>query len=579
MMPPEEQPTPGAADASTEDDAAWVRAATLRLTGMRGVSPSREEALVADEVLALLTEGGLEGAYTAIGLDPLPGDRWGRRNVFAYLRGQSARTVVLLGHFDTVATTDYGPLEPWALDPAGLAARADQLTESAPGLADDLRAAPDDWLLGRGVVDMKSGVAAIIAVLRHYAQAQRGGRGEPPLSLVLLATPDEENASAGVLQGVRFLLELREREGLDYLGAINTDYTNALYPGDPQRYIYSGTVGKLLPTFLVIGRESHVGEPFQGLDANLLAAELIRDLSMQVDLCDTHAGQRTPPPVTLHATDLKATYDVQLPFAAYFYLNVLTFTTQPGDLLERLRHRAEAALATTVARVAEAARQWSADGHRPQTLDEAAPRDAVLTYAELHAATIARLGADTVAEALARAEEPLAPELDARERCVRLVEALWRLSGRRGPAVVLFYSPPYYPHVAPVSGALDAAVRAVAAAHPEQRLAVRDLYPYISDMSYLRLAADLELDPLIANLPTWREWQEPPASAQPGGYSLPLAAIRQLDLPVVNLGPYGRGAHQRGERLLMSYSFGVLPRLLRETIERLADGSGDESSE
>ena len=40
-------------------------------------------------------------------------------------------------------------------------------------------------------------------------------------------------------------------------------------------------------------------------------------------------------------------------------------------------------------------------------------------------------------------------------------------------------------------------------------------------------------------------------------------------LPVVNFGPYGAGAHQRGERLVMSYSFETLPRLLLETIERL----------
>jgi arginine utilization protein RocB len=38
---------------------------------------------------------------------------------------------------------------------------------------------------------------------------------------------------------------------------------------------------------------------------------------------------------------------------------------------------------------------------------------------------------------------------------------------------------------------------------------------------------------------------------------------------MINLGPYGWGAHQRGERLLQSYSFGVLPQLIVEVIERL----------
>ena len=46
--------------------------------------------------------------------------------------------------------------------------------------------------------------------------------------------------------------------------------------------------------------------------------------------------------------------------------------------------------------------------------------------------------------------------------------------------------------------------------------------------------------------------------------------MRQLNLPVVNLDPYGKGAHQPGERVLMSYAFGALPQLLDEVIEHLA---------
>jgi arginine utilization protein RocB len=70
----------------------------------------------------------------------------------------------------------------------------------------------------------------------------------------------------------------------------------------------------------------------------------------------------------------------------------------------------------------------------------------------------------------------------------------------------------------------------------------------------------------MANMPVWRD---PAAPARPGSYTLPLDAIRALDMPVVNLGPYGAGAHQASERTQMSYSFGTLPQLLLETIHRL----------
>ncbi len=339
---------PGGQQAGDWYDA--VRDYTVRLVRIASVSPGAGERAVAEEALRILREGDLEDAYAASGLDELPGDAHGRANAYAFLRGASADTVVLLGHIDTVGTEDYGALEPYALDPDALTERQGELASFTPELRDVLARYPNDVLLGRGVADMKSGVAINLAVMRRLArEAQAGGRSQNaptwPLSVVALATPDEENESAGVLQAVRFLLRLRAEHGLRYLGAINTDTILPRYPGDPRRYIYSGTIGKLLPSFLVVGREAHVGTPFAGVDANLIVAEIVRDVDMNPDLCDVVRGQATPPPVTLHAADLKARYDVQLPFMASFYLNVLTFTTGPGELLEKLRARTEAALA------------------------------------------------------------------------------------------------------------------------------------------------------------------------------------------------------------------------------------------
>jgi arginine utilization protein RocB len=551
-----------------EDD--WferVRDYTEQLVRVRAFSPTVDERRVADAILGLLVAGGLERAYTTVGLDPLEHDALGRRNVFAFVRGQRTDTLVLLGHFDTVDTADYGAFEPWATDPAGLAERIDALAAQTPGLRDDLDAHAGDWLFGRGSVDMKSGVAANLAVIRRIADA--ASRGEPPaISVLFLATADEETESAGVLQAVRFLLRLRTEQGLSYLGAINTDYTTAQHPGDPHHYVYTGTIGKLLPSFLVVGRESHVGDPFDGVDANLVAAELIRDLSMNDVLCDRVRGQATPPPVTLKAADLKARYDVQLPFAAYFYLNVLTFTTDPGALLRRVRVYAETALAHVLTHLRETQEHWLGGGQQTADAQRVVPErtGAVFTYQELCELCATRLGAERVQQELFQEWGRWPSEIDKRERSLHLVRRLWDLSGKRGPAIVLYYSPPYYPHVAAAPSALHTTMRAVAGAHPELLLAEREYYPYISDMSYLRLEAGGDITALTANMPVW---QPPDAPPRPGGYTLPLEAIGALDLPVVNLGPYGRGAHQRGERVLMSYSFGVLPQLIWETFQRL----------
>ena len=542
-----------------------VRDYTLRLVNIRSVSPGSGEIQVVQQVLHLLREGGLDTLYTEIGLDPLEEDTYGRQNAYAFLQGQSPHTLVLLGHIDTVDTQDYGPLAAYALDPLALSERQEELLALTPDVQAEMAAHAHDWMFGRGVIDMKSGVAANIAIMRQLAEQSR--LSPLPLSVVLLATPDEEHESAGVLQAVRFLLQLRARYGLTYVGAINTDYTAALYLHDPHRYVYTGTTGKLLSSFLIIGREAHAGEPFEGLDANLLAAELIRDVSMNQDLCDVVRGQITPPPVTLHATDLKTHYDVQLPFAAYFYLNVLTFYTEPAALLAQLRNLAEQSMARVLERIERTELHWLHRlGQHMQMVRHHPRSGSVLTYADLYTETAQKLGKERVASALNDEWQRWPADLDKRQRSLYLVYRLWMLSGRRGPAIVLYYSPPYYPHVATTRSALHQAVAAVVNNHSDLQLVQQEYYPYISDMSYLRLDPGVDLTALIANMPLW---QDQPVPTQAGGYSLPLETIRQLNLPVVNFGPYGRSVHQRGEAALMSYSFGILPQLLYETIEQL----------
>ncbi len=532
-----------------------VRQYTKLLTSINSVSPGKGEYQVSEAVLMLLHEDMEERAYSQVGFDPIENDPYERQNVYAFLKGKSPATIILMGHIDTVGIQDYGELEADACNSIALWEKRNQLGPTLAGTN------PNDWMFGRGALDMKSGVAVNIALMHYFAQYAP----DIPLSVLFLATPDEENESAGILQAAHLLTRLREQYHLNYIGVINTDCTTAQYVGDPHRYIYTGTVGKLLPSFLCIGRESHVGTPFHGFDANLLAAELIHDLSMNAELCDVVNGQITAPPVTLRATDLKSHYNTQLPLTAYFYLNVLTFTTTPEMLLERLRHYAESSLTQVLARVDKTEARWRTIGGVQE--QNAQPRTGVvLTYAELYQEMVQRLGEQQVASELHAEWEQQPTTLDTRERSLHLVHRLWTLSGRQGPAVVLYYSPPYYPHVSATPGPLQDAITEVITAHPEIPLVQQEYFPYLSDLSYLRLDADVDPSILKTNMPIWKE----PTAQETRGYYLPLETIEKLNIPVVNFGVYGQGAHQRNEAVLMSYSFGTLPELICETIERLA---------
>ncbi|MDQ2743934.1 MAG: hypothetical protein M3Z66_16785, partial [Chloroflexota bacterium] len=266
---------------------------------------------------------------------------------------------------------------------------------------------------------------------------------------------------------------------------------------------------------------------------------------------------------TLRVTDLKDHYDTQLALAAYVLLNVLTLTTDPATLLDCLRPRTQESLARALSRLDDAERRWKASSRAAESPKEPR-RGSVMTYRELHDQTVQTLGRESVAEALENEWERWPVDMDKRERCVKLIERLWALSGRQGPAVVLFYAPPYYPHVAPTPSALRDATEAVVAAHPELNLMQGAYFPLLSDLSYLRLNKAAGLAVWQRNMPVWQEEVE-----RPGGYYLPFDIIHELDIPIVNIGPYGRGVHQAGEAVLMSYSFGVMPQLIYETIQHL----------
>lgn len=144
-----------------------------------------------------------------------------------------------------------------------------------------------------------------------------------------------------------------------------------------------------------------------------------------------------------------------------------------------------------------------------------------------------------------------------------MIAALLDLIDNRDPIVVLAFLPPFYPYISPDGGSFGAKVRkAVEACRPPngRGLTLERFYPYISDMSYLRIEPEIRksLDGLTGEMPGWGEL-----------YSLDFDTIGRVDLPVVNVGPYGFGAHQPEERVEREYSFGVFPGLISGIVESL----------
>lgn len=498
-------------------------------------------------------------------VETIPGDALGRANVIALVKGRGRRTAVLAGHYDVVSTTNYGELERWACDPEALLPRLIDDLHTHGRDAADLRALRDlesgDFLPGRGALDMKSGLAAGISVIRRFADEGEEREG----NLIFIATPDEEDRSTGMRYAASRLRALADGWDLSLEGAINLDATGDLTDGSQGQVVYLGSVGKLLVSLFVVGRDTHAGYPFDGVNANYLAAQVTSAIECNVDLADFAEGEAAPPPTTLKQGDLKVGYDVTTPVAAWVCYNVLTHRVRAPEVMQGVRSVVQRALADGIARLAAEASRFAERQGRVSSF--AATEPLLMTFAELREQVLARAG-DDARQSLGALSERLARDatLDLPSFSRIVTEHLWRASGLSGPAVILGFASLPYPSVyLGEDDAQTASSRAKILDEVEKlrrdldvSLGVRGFFQGISDMSFLGRSDRSELAFVAENTPPWGS-----------GIRWDLDREMTAGVPTINVGPWGRDYHQRLERVHAPYSFGILPEIVARIAKRL----------
>ena len=484
-------------------------------------------------------------------------DRYPRSNLYACVRGAGPATVVLVGHYDVVSIENYGSLAAWATDPPELLPRLiAELSANAATDADrlalrDLQSG--SYLPGRGALDMKSGLAAGLAVLlRFAAQPERQG------NLLFIATPDEEDASHGARSAALLLPALAEEWGLELRAAINLDASSDQGDGAEGQAIFLGTVGKFLPAVYVVGRDAHAGYPFDGINANLLAAAITYRIECNVDLCDQAEGAIAPPPVCLKQSDLKTQYDVTTPGAAWCYFNYLTHGRPAAEVLALFTAEVRGALEAALKAHNRQARNYA---RRNGTAARPAWDSQVRSFAELRQQALENGGTNCQAALNDLVDRLMVDQaLDSPSFSRQIIELLWKWSGWSGPAAVVAFGSLHYPHTLvdprkPHHARLHAAARRHASAMAAERdiaLQVRPFFTGISDMSFYGSAMEAADEAVVRdNTPLWGSRLQ-----------FDYGAVRALDLPIVNIGPWGRDYHQRNERIFMPYSFETVPELI-----------------
>lgn len=538
-------------------DKARMKNILLDLCEIPSISETEGEHKMAQKLYDLLSEVDYFRRYKEhLYKISLKNDIYGRSFVAALLKGQPGcgKTVILLSHYDVVAVEDFGALKKYAFNPLKY---TEMLRESAVNLPDeayrDLMSG--DYLFGRGTMDMKFGIALDIEILHEVSRNLENFPG----NILFLSVPDEEANSAGMTGAVEFLNELKEEHSLDYACCIVSEPHFPKFAGDKSNYIYSGTVGKLLPVFYCIGKETHAGEPFSGLNPNLLTAKLIEKIEQNPDLCESHRGCTTPAPVCLKSSDTKNEYSVQIPTAAYAYFNYVTLNKTPLEVMETFKAIAIEAFEEVLHGVrlkADKLRNLTGDALQ---LPGITPR--VYTYSELYRECINQHGNELKKHL--REFMQNAKINDARQLSIEVVKELCKYSPVKEPMIVLFYAPPYYPACSgldsyPIVNDICRQVIRQAESQFGERLELQPYFTGLSDMSYLGLPNSMDADALAADFPLWGS-----------KYSLPVSTMSKLNIPFINIGPLGKDAHKYTERLCMPFSFEISAKLVMDAVTNI----------
>ncbi|EIF15124.1 MULTISPECIES: M20 family metallopeptidase [Bacillus] len=535
-----------------------IEAITKSLVALNSINGTLEEGKKADYIKDMIKsfpyfqENPLHVWEQAI-----PEDPYGRKNIFAFIEGngESLNTVIYHAHLDTVGIEDFGPLKDIAFD-------SDRLAEYFSNYEFDRDVQRDarsgEWMFGRGSVDMQSGIAVHLANLLHFSER----RDQLPGHILFMANPDEESQHSGILTSISELKRLKQEKQLRYLAAINNDFITPLYEGDTTRYIYTGAAGKLLPCFAIYGREVHVGDTLSGIDPNLIASEITRRIHNNIHMAENIEGELVLPPTCLYQRDNKEAYNVQTAVSSYVYFNYFIYEKTAKEVMDQLTAVADEACRETEQKLSDYYDEYCERTSLPK---KEMSWNVQVYSLEDYLKRLRNRGIDP-AQCIEQTFKTY-EHLELRMRCFKAVEELQKLDPEQGAKVIIFYAPPYLPHnYLKEESTRDRLLQHViqeavdkTAASTGETFVFKKFFPYLADGSFLSLhETDEEVSAFTDNFPGWDVIG-----------TIPFKEIRELNIPSVNIGVYGKDGHKWTERVYKPYTFHVLPELIQQTTMHL----------
>jgi len=480
-------------------------------------------------------------------------DSLNRKVVWSLVKGSGSKTIVLIHHHDIVGIEDYGCLSKCAFDSETLKCELLK-TEKDKEILHDL--GDNQWIFGRGSADMRAAMAIHMGLIDYYSEMKSFDG-----NIIMISVPDEEYLSEGMRGAISLLNDLKENYDLEYVLGIDSE--PHIRETQSELVVHTGSVGKLLPLIYVQGEQTHVSNLFDGLNPVLLMSDIVRRTEGNTNLADEWKGACTPPPTWSYVRDRKDIYDVSTPEAAYGLLSVLNLRRTPGNLIDQLKYHCNNACKDMIEQMDM--NYWKYCRKSNIEYVNKTRHVNVQTYAEL----IKQLENEGDHKVLSNLESYMRnlkekinlQSITIQEASLQMIEFALSLRKVKEPVVIIGFIPPYYPPVSLndfySSEKLLGIIRNKA--NDYFGLGVREelYFMGISDLSYLSLNNQSKVgETLEPNMPLWNH-----------GYKIPFKAIASLQIPGVNIGPWGKDIHKRTERVYWKDVVEVVPSILKKVID------------
>jgi len=493
------------------------------------------------------------GAYL-LEEDPLK-----RSVVWGLLKGKGKKTVILINHHDVVDSFDYGTLQEYAYDPDALAEKMKSV-DITEEVKQDLESGK--WYFGRGTSDMKAGAAIQLVLLKEYSKMEDFNG-----NLLVLSVPDEEFLSHGMRGSTGLLQELKDKFDLEYTICIDSEPHQR--EDENIGVLYEGSVGKIMPVIYVRGKKTHLGDIFQGLNPVALLSEIVARTDANPYFSDVVGDEVSPPPSWSFCRDNKECYDASIPESAGGYFSILTLTRTPKDILEQMEKVCNDAFDTVIERMNKNYAEFRKKGNKSE---ERLPWVAnVKTFSAVYEEAVKTSGDKFIKDFDATVdklkEEIVEGKINIPESTFVLIEKTLEYTHDKKPIVIIAFSPPFYPHVSNIDFKglpetilnLSEEINRFTNENWNERYVKVNYFMGISDLSYVALNDSDEVIPYVGpNMPHWERM-----------YSVPFEKMKELSIPIINIGPWGKDLHKFTERVYKTDLLERTPKILKHTIDYL----------